>query len=274
MKESPTAADGELIAVKGLTKRFGDLTAVNGITFSVRRGEVFAFLGPNGAGKSTTIKMLITLIAPTSGGATIDGLDLVRNPSEVRRRIGYVPQLISVDGTLTAYENLMLMARLYDLPARECAPRAREVLSFLGLEDHAHALVRTFSGGMIRRLEIGQAIVHRPRALFLDEPTSGLDPVARQTVWQHILDLRKNSGTTIFFSTHQMEEADAMSDRVAIMNAGNIAVTGTPAELKARTGRPGATLEEAFIHFTGTAFTERGDFREVRRSRRAERRRG
>jgi len=266
--------DGELITVRGLTKRFGDLTAVNGITFGVRKGEVFAFLGPNGAGKSTTIKMLITLIAPTEGGATIDGLDLVRDSSGVRRRIGYVPQLISVDGTLTAFENLMLMARLYDIPSRECESRAREVLSFLELEDHARALVRTFSGGMIRRLEIGQAIVHRPRALFLDEPTSGLDPVARQTVWQHILELRKSHGTTIFFSTHQMEEADAMSDRVAIMNAGHIAVIGTPAELKARTGKPDATLEEAFILVTGTDLRERGDFREVRRSRRAERRRG
>ena len=266
-------SDGELIAVSGLTKKFGDLTAVNGISFGVNGGEVFAFLGPNGAGKSTTIKMLITLLAPTAGNATIDGLDLVRNPSEVRRRIGYVPQLISVDGTLTAYENLMLMARLYDIPSRECAGRAREVLSFLELESHADALVRTFSGGMIRRLEIGQAIVHRPRALFLDEPTSGLDPVARQTVWQHILELRKSHGTTIFFSTHQMEEADAMSDRVAIMNAGRIAVIGTPAALKAKTGKPGANLEEAFIFITGTDFSERGDFREVRRSRRAERRR-
>jgi len=266
--------DGELISVRGLTKRFGDLTAVNGISFGVKRGEVFAFLGPNGAGKSTTIKMLITLIAPTEGGATIDGLDLVRNSSEVRRRIGYVPQLISVDGTLTAYENLMLMARLYDIPSRECDSRAREVLSFLELEGHAHALVRTFSGGMIRRLEIGQAIVHRPRALFLDEPTSGLDPIARQTVWQHITELRKSYGTTIFFSTHQMDEADAMSDRVAIMNAGHISIVGMPAELKAKTGKPDATLEEAFIIITGTDFREGGNFREVRSSRRAERRRG
>ena len=266
--------DGELISVRGLTKRFGDLTAVDGISFGVKKGEVFAFLGPNGAGKSTTIKMLITLLAPTSGGATIDGLDLVRNSSEVRRRIGYVPQLISVDGTLTAYENLMLMARLYDIPSRECASRAREVLAFLELEDHAGALVRTFSGGMIRRLEIGQAIVHRPHALFLDEPTSGLDPVARQTVWQHILELRKSYGTTIFFSTHQMEEADAMSDRVAIMNTGHLAVIGTPQELKARTGKADASLEEAFIFITGTDFKEGGSFRDVRSSRRAERRRG
>ena len=267
-------SDVNLITVRDLTKRFGELTAVDGISFEVKQGDAFAFLGPNGAGKSTTIKMLITLLAPTSGTATIDGLDVQRQAPEVRRRIGYVPQLISVDGTLTAYENLVLMARLYDIPRRECAPRAREILSFLGLEDHGSALVRTFSGGMIRRLEIGQAIVHRPKALFLDEPTSGLDPVARQNVWEHILELRKTSGTTIFFSTHQMEEADAMSETVAIMNTGKIAAIGTPQEIKAKTGNKDATLEEAFIFITGTHLKEGGTFRDVRRSRQAEQRLG
>jgi ABC-2 type transport system ATP-binding protein len=267
-------SESDLIIVRGLTKRFNDVTAVDGISFDVKQGDVFAFLGPNGAGKSTTIKMLITLLAPTGGKATIDGLDVVRNSAEVRRRIGYVPQMISVDGALTAYENLVLMARLYDLPARECAVRAREILSFLELEDHEDALVRTFSGGMIRRLEIGQAIVHRPRVLFLDEPTSGLDPVARQHVWEHIRELRRTYGTTIFFSTHQMEEADAMSDRVAIMNMGKIAVIGTPQEIKARTGKEDANLEEAFIFITGTDLKEGGTFRDVRRSRQAERRLG
>ncbi|HUI64151.1 MAG TPA: ATP-binding cassette domain-containing protein [Bacteroidota bacterium] len=266
--------DDNLIAVRGLRKRFGELNAVDGISFDVKQGNVFAFLGPNGAGKSTTIKMLITLLPPTSGTATIDGMDVQHDASLVRRRIGYVPQLISVDGTLTAFENLMLMARLYDIPARDCANRAREVLAFLELEDHADALVRTFSGGMIRKLEIGQAIVHRPKALFLDEPTSGLDPVARQNVWEHILELRKTNGTTIFFSTHQMEEADAMSDAIAIMNAGKIAIIGTPAEIKAKTGDAKATLEEAFIFITGTNLQEGGTFREVRRSRRTERRLG
>jgi ABC-2 type transport system ATP-binding protein len=260
--------------VRDLKKRYGDVTAVDGITFDVKHGDVFAFLGPNGAGKSTTIKMLITLLAPTSGTAMIDGLDLVKNSAEVRRKIGYVPQMISVDGTLTAIENLILMARLYDIPAHDCPARAKEVLSFLELEDHANALVRTFSGGMIRRLEIGQAIVHRPKALFLDEPTSGLDPVARQTIWEHILDLRKTHGTTIFFSTHQMEEADAMSDRVAIMNSGNIATIGTPSEIKAKTEKPDSTLEEAFIVLTGTNRKEGGNFRDVRRTRQAERRLG
>lgn len=266
--------DDNLISVCNLKKRFGELTAVDEISFDVKHGNVFAFLGPNGAGKSTTIKMLITLLAPTSGKATIDGLDVQRDASEVRRRIGYVPQLISVDGTLTAYENLILMARLYDIPARECATRAREVLAFLELEDQGDSLVRTFSGGMIRRLEIGQAIVHRPKALFLDEPTSGLDPVARQNVWEHIMELRKSNGTTIFFSTHQMEEADSMSDNVAIMNAGKIAIMGTPQDIKAKTGKLDANLEEAFIFFTGTNLREGGNFRDVRRTRQEERRLG
>jgi ABC-2 type transport system ATP-binding protein len=266
--------DGNLITVRSLKKCFNDVTAVDEISFDVKQGDVFAFLGPNGAGKSTTIKMLITLLAPTSGHAAIDGLDVVKEPAKVRAKIGYVPQMISVDGTLTAYENLVLMARLYDIPASECAPRAREILSFLELGDHEDALVRTFSGGMIRRLEIGQAIVHRPKALFLDEPTSGLDPVARQHVWERILELRRAYGTTIFFSTHQMEEADAMSDKVAIINMGKIAIIGTPQEIKAGTGKPDANLEEAFIFFTGANLKEGSSFREVRRSRQTERRLG
>ena len=266
--------DDNLINVRNLKKRFSDTTAVDEISFDVKHGDVFAFLGPNGAGKSTTIKMLITLLAPTSGKATIDELDIVRDSAQVRRKIGYVPQMISVDGTLTAYENLILMARLYDIPAHECAARAREVLSFIELEDHKDSLVRTFSGGMIRRLEIGQAMVHHPKVLFLDEPTSGLDPVARQHVWEHILSLRKTYCTTIFFSTHQMEEADAMSDKVAIMNMGKIAIIGTPTEIKAKTGKEDANLEEAFIFFTGTNLKEGGNFRDVRRSRQAERRLG
>jgi ABC-2 type transport system ATP-binding protein len=263
-----------LISVHLLKKCFNNLTAVDEISFDVKQGDVFAFLGPNGAGKSTTIKMLITLLLPTSGSALIEGFDIVKNPADVRRRIGYVPQMISVDGTLTAFENLVLMARLYDIPAKQCKLRAKEVLSFLGLKEQSNSLVRTFSGGMIRRLEIGQAIIHNPRVLFLDEPTSGLDPVARQNVWEHILELRKTFGTTIFFSTHQMEEADAMSDRLAIMNMGKIASIGTPAEIKAMTGRQDANLEEAFIFITGANLKEGGSFRDVRRTRQAERRLG
>lgn len=263
-----------IIEIKNLTKRFKDFTAVDDVSFGVERGEIFACLGPNGAGKSTTIKMLITLLKPTSGVATIDGHDIAHHASEVRNAIGYVPQSISVDGTLTAYENMMLFARLYDIPAGERAARIAETLKFLKLENHAKSLVRTFSGGMIRKMEIGQAMLHRPRVLFLDEPTTGLDPIAQQSVWGHLSELRETMGTTIFFSTHNMEEADGVSDRVAIMNQGKVAVIGTVPELKEKTGKPGATLEDAFIFFTGNKMEETGNFRDIRRMRATEKRLG
>jgi len=263
-----------VIEVTHLVKRFSGLAAVDDISFSVEAGEIFAFLGPNGAGKSTTIKVLITLLAPTSGTAAIGGYDIVRHSAAVRRTIGYVPQMISVDGTLTAWENLMLMARLYDIPRAERKERIREMLSFLDLEGHAGALVRTFSGGMVRKMEVGQAMLHRPKVLLLDEPTTGLDPVARQNVWEHLFDLRGRFGTTIFFSTHNMEEADEVSDRLAVMNRGKIAATGTSEELKARTGKPAATLEDAFIFFTGNQLQNTGNFREIRSARQNERRLG
>ncbi len=264
-----------IIEVDHLVKRFSaDVVAVDNVSFAIAHGEVFALLGPNGAGKSTTIKILITLLAPTSGNISVHGLDVRESAAEVRRIIGYVPQTISVDGTLTAYENLMLMARLYDIPRRERTSRIAEVLQLLNLTDHANALVRTFSGGMIRRLEIGQAILHHPKVLFLDEPTSGLDPVARQNVWKHIMELREQYGTTIFFSTHQMEEADEMCDRVAIMNAGKIAVIGTVPDINQKVGKTGATLEDAFIFFTGAQLEDMSNFRDVRRARRMQQRLG
>jgi len=218
--------------------------------------------------------VLITLLRPTGGTAAIDGHDIVRQASEVRRSIGYVPQMISVDGTLTAYENLMLMARLYDIPRADRKDRVRDMLAFLNMEGHADALVRTFSGGMIRKIEVGQAMLHRPKALLLDEPTTGLDPVARQNVWEHLFDLRGRYNTTIFFSTHNMEEADEVSDRVAVMNRGKIAATGTADELKAKTGKANATLEDAFIFFTGNQLQETGNFREIRRMRKTQQRLG
>lgn len=262
------------IQVENLTKRFGDFTAVDSISFSVKAGEIFGFLGPNGAGKSTTIKMLITLLKPTGGRAVVGGFDVISSAASVRKTIGYVPQAISVDGTLTAYENLMLMARLYDIPKVERTGRITEVLSFLDLEEHANALVRTFSGGMIRKMEVGQAMLNRPKVLFLDEPTTGLDPLARQSVWTHLFDLRKTFGTTIFFTTHYMDEADESSDQVAIINAGKITVIGSPNELKSKINKPNATLDDAFIFFTGSQLQQAGNFREIRRTRQTEKRLG
>ena len=245
-----------IIEVKDLTKQFDHFTAVNSINFTVNKGEIFAFLGSNGAGKSTTIKMLITLLKPTRGTATIGGCDIVRNSAGVRRIIGYVPQMISVDGTLTAYENLQLMARLYDIPSGQREERVQKTLSFLEMENQKGSLVRTFSGGMVRKLEIGQAILHRPQVLFLDEPTSGLDPIVKQNVWKHLMELRDSYGTTIFFTTHQMDEAEEKSNRVAIMHNGKIATLGTIPELKEKTGIKEATLEDAFIYYSGASLQE------------------
>ena len=256
-----------IIIATNLTKKFNTITAVDRISFSVKKGEIFAFLGPNGAGKSTTIKMLITLLAPTSGDGKIDTYSIVHQPSEVRKIIGYVPQMISVDGTLTGYENLMLMAKLYDVPAKIRGQRIKEILSFLDLTDYSNSLVRTFSGGMIRKLEIGQAILHHPKIFFLDEPTLGLDPIARRNVWKHLIELCTKYRTTIFFSTHYMDEAEEVSDRVAIMHHGKLAAIGTVSELKSKTKKPGASLEDAFISFTGSILKENENFRDIRRTR-------
>lgn len=261
----------DIIAVTDLTKSFKDFTAVNRISFSVKKGEVFAFLGPNGAGKSTTIKMLITLLKPTSGEATIDEFSIMSQSEEVRRVIGYVPQMVSVDGTLTAKENLTLMAKLYDIPSKEREKRVMEVLHFFDLEHLQDALVRTFSGGMIRKLEIGQAMLHRPPVIFLDEPTSGLDPIARRNVWKHLFELRDIFGTTIFFTTHYMDEAEEACDRVAIMHGGKISAIGSVGELKEKTKKSHATLEDAFIHFTGATLQQSGNLRDIKRARTTER---
>jgi ABC-2 type transport system ATP-binding protein len=263
-----------IIVVTNLTKKFKDFTAVNNISFTVDKGEIFAFLGPNGAGKTTTIKMLITLLAPTAGNAVVDGHSIRANSAAVRRVIGYVPQMISVDGALTAEENLMLMAKLYDISGKDRRERIDEVLSFLDLKQVEKTLVKNFSGGMVRKLEVGQAILHHPPILFLDEPTSGLDPIARRNVWEHLLELRKLFKTTIFFTTHYMEEAEEVADRVAIMHLGDIVALGTVDELRAQTKKDQATLEDAFIFFTGTTMQEKGNLREIKRMRETERKLG
>ncbi len=264
----------DIIVADSLVKRYGDVVAVDGLSFRVREGELFAFLGPNGAGKTTTIKMLITLLAPSGGTGIVGGFDIVKESAAVRRIIGYVPQMISVDGTLTAYENLMLMAQLYDIPRKDREERVAQTLKFLNLETFSSSLVKTFSGGMIRKLEVGQAMIHHPRVLFLDEPTTGLDPIAKQNVWEHLQHLRDEFGTTIFFSTHNMEEAAEVSERVAIMNKGKIAAIGTVAELKERTAVENASLEDSFLFFTGNASPEKGNFQDIRRARRTESRLG
>ena len=261
------------IALNGLTRRFGSLTAVDHVTLSVPPGTVFGLVGPNGAGKTTALKMLTTLLRPSEGSARVAGFDVARRPREVRRRIGYVPQLLSADGGLTGFENLMVFARLYEVPRSERQDRIREALAMMGLEGSAHTPVKRYSGGMIRRLEIAQAFLHRPAVLFLDEPTVGLDPVARRAVWEDIRQLREHYGTTVLLTTHYLEEADELCDALAILHLGRVVGVGTPADLKARTGE-GATLEDAFVHFTGNSIETGGSYREAARTRRTVRRLG
>ncbi len=263
-----------IVELDRLSRRFAALTAVDELTLSIEPGEVFGLLGPNGAGKTTTIKMLTTLLPPSAGSARIDGLDVVREAASVRRLIGYVPQMLSADGTLTGFENLLVFSKLYELPRRDRRRLVLEALEFMGLADSADKLVRQYSGGMIRRLEIAQSLLHSPRVLFLDEPTVGLDPAARRAVWEHIEELRKRLGVTIILTTHQMEEADALCGRVAIMHKGRMVVLDTPRSLKQSIGGNGATLDDVFIHYTGANLDEGGTYRDTRRTRRSARRLG
>jgi len=263
-----------ILETEALTRRFGKLTAVDTLNISIEASEIFGLLGPNGAGKTTVIKMLTTLLPPTSGKARVGGFDVARGATQVRRIIGYVPQMLSADGTLTGYENLLVFAKLYDLPRAERESRVRDALSLMDLSDAADKLVRTYSGGMIRRLEIAQSMLHEPRVLFLDEPTIGLDPLAREAVWEHINQLRAEFGTTILLTTHYMEEADGLCNRVAIMHQGKVMASGTPAELKVSIGGNGATLEQVFMHYAGAMLESGGDYRETFRTRRTAQRLG
>lgn len=267
----------QVVETFGLTKRFGDLTAVDGFTFSVQDGEVFGLLGPNGAGKTTVIKILTTLLPPTSGSAIVSGFDVTSHATQVRRVIGYVPQILSADGQLTGYENLSVFAKLYDIPRKGREEHLRRALQVMGLSDVADRLVRTYSGGMIRRLEIAQSMIHHPRVLFLDEPTIGLDPTARQAVWDHIRTLRGEYGTTILLTTHYMEEADELCGRVAIMHIGKMAALGTPTELKKSVpanDHGETTLNDVFAYYTKGELDSGGSYRDTSRTRRTARRLG
>ncbi|MBE3065137.1 MAG: ATP-binding cassette domain-containing protein [Spirochaetes bacterium] len=263
-----------MLQIDGLTRRFGSLVAVDGLSLSIDQGEVFGLLGPNGAGKTTTIKMLTTLLRPSAGTARVAGYDIIRQPREVRGVIGYVPQMLSADASLTAYENLLVFARLYSLPWRQRKQRVRDALEFMGLTDSAHRMVRQYSGGMIRRLEIAQSLLHEPRVLFLDEPTVGLDPGARRAVWDHIRELRARLGATVVLTTHHMDEADLLCHRVAIMHKGKVVALGAPAQLKGSIGGEDATLDDVFIRSTGSNLETGGTYRDTRHARRSARRLG
>jgi len=231
-----------MIEVDALRKAFGDVEAVRGVSFSVAAGEVFGFLGPNGAGKTTTINMLCTLAKPTGGRAAVAGHDVVRERDEVRRHIGLVFQDPTLDGHLSAEQNLKLHAELYGVPSDLVGPRMEQVLTMVGLLDRRDAEVRTFSGGMRRRLEIARGLMHSPRVLFLDEPTIGLDPQTRASIWRYIHELREREQITIFMTTHYMDEAE-FCDRIAIMDRGEIVALDTPAALKAQVGADRIRIE-------------------------------
>jgi ABC-2 type transport system ATP-binding protein len=225
-----------IIKVENLVKKFGDLVAVDDISFSVAPGEIFGFLGPNGAGKTTTINILCTLSKPTSGRATINGFDVVRQQSQVRQSIGLVFQDPSLDERLSGLQNLRFHALVYSVPASVRKQRIEQVLRMMELWDRRNKQVRTYSGGMKRRLELARGLLHYPKVLFLDEPTLGLDPQTRSRIWEYILKLRQREGTTIFLTTHYMDEAEN-ADRIAIMDYGKIVAVDTPEELKKIVGK-------------------------------------
>ncbi len=224
------------VEVENLEKNYRRIKAVDGISFDVPEGEVFGLLGPNGAGKTTTIRMLLTLIQPTAGSARIFGMNTVSQSDKIRQIAGYVPQGISVDGEITAYENMLIYSKLYGIPSSQRKERIKEVLEYIGLSDRANDMVKTYSGGMMRRLELAQSLINRPKILFLDEPGIGLDPNARNAMWNMVRRLREEFSTTIFLTTHDMVEADILCDRIGIMNKGKLAIIGTPSELKSTVG--------------------------------------
>jgi ABC-2 type transport system ATP-binding protein len=224
------------VKVINLVKSYRKIKVVDGISFEIPEGEVFGLLGPNGAGKTTTIRILLTLIKPSAGSAHIFGMDTASQSDKIRQMAGYVPQGISVDGEITAYENMLIYSKLYGIPSLQRKERIREVLEYIGLVERANDIVKSYSGGMMRRLELAQSLINRPKILFLDEPSIGLDPNARNAMWEMVRKLRQEYGTTIFLTTHDMVEADTLCDRIGIMNRGKLAVIGAPSELKSTVG--------------------------------------
>jgi ABC-2 type transport system ATP-binding protein len=264
------------LLIDDLVVRFGELEAVGGVSFAVAEGEVFGLLGPNGAGKTTTIRVLTTLLPPTEGRALVAGYDVRTEPLAVRASIGYIPQAISVDGALTAFENLDFYGRVTGVPRRERRERIAEVITTMGLEPMLDRLARTLSGGMLRRLEIASALLNRPAVLFLDEPTVGLDPSARRLVWDRLAALREQAGTTILVTTHLMEEAERHCDRLGVIDNGRLVEQGEPGELIERHGAD--SLEQVFTAVTGRALAadaeQEGRLSDVRAQRRTARRLG
>jgi ABC-2 type transport system ATP-binding protein len=259
-----------------LSYQFATHLAVDRVNLAIAPGEMYGLLGPNGAGKTTTIRMITTLLTPATGSVHVFGIDAAARPMLVRRVIGYVPQALSADANLTGIENVELFARLFDVPRRSRKQRVDEALEAMGLTEAAGRLAGTYSGGMIRRLELAQSLISAPRLLVLDEPTVGLDPIARGVVWEYIAKLRIEHQMTVLMTTHYMDEADAYCDRISLMHRGKIRVTGTPASLRAGLGEE-ATLDDVFRHYTGDTLDktpEEGDMRDARRARRTARRLG
>ncbi len=259
-----------------LSYQFTAHLAVDHVNLSIAPGEMYGLLGPNGAGKTTTIRMITTLLKPVTGSVRVFGIDAAARPMLVRRAIGYVPQALSADANLTGVENVELFARLFDVPRRERRQRVTDALDAMGLTEAAGRLAGTYSGGMIRRLELAQSLISAPRLLVLDEPTVGLDPIARGVVWEYITRLRAEHQMTVLMTTHYMDEADAYCDRISLMHRGKIRVTDSPANLRAGLGDD-ATLDDVFRHYTGDTLDqtpEEGGIRDVRRARRTARRLG
>ena len=274
---TPAVGDIDIPAVRGTGVRhcFGDMVAVDGVDLDVTAGTVFGLLGPNGAGKTTTIRMITTLLPAPIGTIEVFGVDVARHKLAVRRLIGYVPQQLSADAALTGRENVALFARLFDVPRARRRQVMASSLESVGLSDVADRTAGTYSGGMIRRLELAQALVNAPRLLVLDEPTIGLDPIGRASVWERITDVCASAGTTVLVTTHYMDEADQYCDQIALMHRGRIRAQGTPAELKAAVG-PHASLDDVFRAVTGDELANSAGerMRDVRATRRTAHRLG